>query len=57
MIMPSLLTWVVGAAVLVIASLVLRFLANDARELARARGRALLATAPKGSTSTYKKAA
>jgi hypothetical protein len=55
-IMPSLLTWVVGAAVLVIASLVLRFLANEAHEVARARGRASLATGPKGS-STYKKAA
>jgi len=56
MIMPSLLTWVVGAAVMVIASLLLRFLANEAHELARSRGRASAATGPKGS-STYKKAA
>jgi hypothetical protein len=56
MIMPSLLTWVIGAAVLVVASLLLRFLANEAHELARALGRASVATEPK-SSSTYKKAA
>jgi hypothetical protein len=56
MIMPSLLTWVVGAAVLVIASLLLRFLANDAHELARALGRASVAPGPK-SSSTEREAA
>jgi hypothetical protein len=56
MIMPSLLTWVVGAAVLVVASLLLRFLANEAQEAARARGRALVAREPKGSNG-YDKAA
>ena len=56
MIMPSLLTWVVGAVVLVVASLLLRFLANEAHEVARARGRASVATGQKSST-TYKKAA
>jgi hypothetical protein len=35
MVMPSLLTWVVGAAMLVVASLLLRHLANEAHELAR----------------------
>jgi hypothetical protein len=56
MIMPSLLTWVVGAVVLVVASLLLRFLANEAHELARALGRASVVTEPKNS-STDKKAA
>jgi hypothetical protein len=56
MIMPSLLTWVVGAAVLVIASLILRYLANEAHEVARSRGRASVAPGPK-SASTDKKAA
>jgi hypothetical protein len=56
MIMPSLLTWVVGAVALLVASLLLRFLANEAHELARALGRASVATGPK-SSSTYKKAA
>ena len=56
MIMPSLLTWMVGAAVLVVASLLLRFLANEAHEVARARGRALVAREPKGSNA-YDKAA
>ena len=56
MIMPSLLTWVIGAAVLVIASFLLRFLANDAHELARERGRALFAPGHK-SSSRYRKAA
>jgi hypothetical protein len=56
MIMPSLLTWVVGAAVLVIASLILRYLANETHELARSRGRASVAPAPK-SSSMHRKAA
>ena len=37
MIMPSFLTWVIGAAVMVAVSVVLRTVANDARELARSR--------------------
>jgi hypothetical protein len=56
MIMPSLLTWVAGAAVLVVASLLLRFLANEAHKLARARGRASVAAGPK-SSNVYDKAA
>jgi hypothetical protein len=56
MIMRSLLTWMVGAAVLVVASLLLRFLANEAQEVARTRGRALVAQEPKGSNA-YDKAA
>lgn len=44
MIMPSLLTWIVGAATLVVLSVVLRYVANDARELARSLGRASVAT-------------
>jgi hypothetical protein len=56
MIMPSLLTWVVGTIVLVVVSLLLRFLANEAYELAQARGRASAALGPK-SSNTCKKAA
>jgi hypothetical protein len=56
MIMPSLLTWVVGAAVLVIASLILRYLANEAHEVARSRARGSVAPGPQ-SSSTYNKAA
>ena len=56
MIMPSLLTWVIGAVMLVVASFLLRYLANEAQELARSRGRALVAPGPK-SSSTYRKAA
>jgi hypothetical protein len=56
MIMPSLLTWLVGAAVLAVASLLLRFLANQAHELARAQGLASVAPGPRNA-STYRKAA
>jgi hypothetical protein len=56
MMMPSLLTWVVGAAMLVVASILLRYLANEAHELARSRGRASVAPSSK-SSSTYRKAA
>ena len=56
MIMPSLLTWLVGAAVLAVASLLLRFLADEAQKLARAQGRASVALRPKGG-STYRNAA
>jgi hypothetical protein len=43
MIMPSLLTWVIGAAVLVVLSVLLRHVANEAHELAWSRGRASVA--------------
>jgi hypothetical protein len=56
MIIPSLLTWVVGAAMLIVASLPLRYLANEAHELTRSRGRASVAPALT-SSSTYRKAA
>jgi hypothetical protein len=56
MIMPSLLTWLVGVAVLAVASVLFRFLANQAHELARAQGRASVAPGPR-SASTYRKAA
>jgi len=56
MIVPSLLNSIIGAAVLVIASFLLRFLANDAHEFARVWGRSLAAPEPKRS-GTYKKAA
>jgi hypothetical protein len=48
MIMPSLLTWAIGAAVLVVLSVVLRYVANEAHELARSRGRASAVREPKG---------
>jgi hypothetical protein len=37
MVMPSLLTWVIGTAVVVAFSVVLRAVANDAQRLARSR--------------------
>jgi hypothetical protein len=43
MIMPSLLSWVIGASVVGALSIVLRHLANDAHELTRSRGRASVA--------------
>jgi hypothetical protein len=52
MVMPSLLTWVIGAAVVVILSVVLRTVANDAQRLARSRARASIPAEPaKGNTS------
>ena len=56
MIMPSLLTWVIGAAVLVVCSVMLRYVANEAHELARSRGRASIATEPKGASMSRKAA-
>ena len=56
MIMPSLLTWVVGVVVLVVASLLLRFLANEAHEVAKARRRASVASGSK-SSNEYDRAA
>ena len=52
MVMPSLLTWVIGAAVMVALSVVLRTVANDAQELARSRARASANAKPvNGNTS------
>jgi hypothetical protein len=56
MIMPSLLTWAIGAAVLVVLSVLLRCVANEAHELARSRGRTSAVPEPKRS-STHRKAA
>jgi hypothetical protein len=57
MIIPSLLTWVVvGAVVLVVLSVLLRYVANEAHELARSRGRASVAAEPK-SAGTFRQAA
>jgi hypothetical protein len=57
MIITSLLTWVIiGAAVLVVFSVLLRYVANEAHELARSRGRASVAAKPK-SEGTFRKAA
>jgi hypothetical protein len=47
MIMPSLLTWVIGVGVLVALSVVLRYLANEAHELARSRGHSAVAAEQK----------
>jgi len=55
MIMPSLLTWAIGAVILVVLSILLRYVANEAHELARARGRA--SAAPEQGPRTRKKAA
>jgi hypothetical protein len=64
MIMPSLLTWAIGVAVLVVLSVVLRYVANEAHELARSRGRMSAVPEPKRSSvpepkrsSTRRKAA
>ena len=46
MIMPSLLTWVIGGAVPVVLSVVLRYLANEAHDLARTRARASIPPKP-----------
>jgi hypothetical protein len=56
MVMPSLLTWVIGAAVMVALSVVLRTVANDAQGLARSRSRALVPIEP-ASGNTSRKAA
>jgi hypothetical protein len=57
MIMPSLLTWAIGAAVLVVLSVVLRYVANEAHELARSRGRTSAVPEPKRSIATEPKSA
>jgi hypothetical protein len=56
MIIPSLLTWVIGTAVLVVLSVALRYVANEADEVARSQGRASVAPEPKGA-GTFRKAA
>jgi hypothetical protein len=56
MIMPSLFTWAIGAAVLVILSVILRYVANEAHKLARSRGRASVVQEPKGSSPCRKAA-
>jgi hypothetical protein len=52
MIMPSLVTWVIGAAVLVVLSVLLRYVANEAHELARPRGRASIAAEPESASTS-----
>jgi hypothetical protein len=54
MTMPSLLTWVIGAAVLVVLSVLLRYVANEAHELARSRGRASIAREPESASMSRK---
>ena len=56
MIIPSLLTWVIATAVLVVLSVVLRYVANEADEVARSQRRASVAAEPK-SAGTFRKAA
>ena len=56
MVMPSLLTWVIGAAGVVALSVVLRTVANDAQELARSRARAPVRAEP-ANGNTFRKAA
>jgi len=56
MFMPSLLTWVIGVAVSVVLSALLRYVANDAQELIRRRARESFSREP-ASVSTFRKAA
>jgi hypothetical protein len=56
MIVPSLMIWVIGAAVLVVLSVLLRYVASEAHELARSRGRSS-ATAEPIRASTFRKVA
>lgn len=56
MAMPSLLIWVLGAAALVVLSGLLRYVANDAHELARSRGRASIAAELIGANKSRKAA-
>jgi hypothetical protein len=46
MIMPSLFTWVIGGAVSLVLSVLLRYLANEAHDLARRRARASIPPKP-----------
>jgi hypothetical protein len=45
MFMPSLSEWLIGAALLVVCSILLRYVAKDAREVAQRRARELLSAA------------
>jgi hypothetical protein len=56
MFMPSLTTWVIGAAVLVVLSALLRYVANEAHEVALKRRRTSFSGEP-ASASTSRKAA
>jgi hypothetical protein len=56
MIMPSFLTWVIGASVVVALSVVLRTVANDAQELARSRARASVRVEPANGNTSRKAA-
>jgi hypothetical protein len=56
MVMPSLLTWVIGAAVMVALSVVLRTVANNAQELARSRVRASVHVEPANGNTSRKAA-
>ena len=56
MIMPSLQTWVIGGTVLVVLSVLLRYLTNEAHDLARTRAGASIPPKP-FSTSEFRKAA
>jgi hypothetical protein len=56
MVMPSLLTWVIGAAVVVALSVVLRIVANDARGLVRSRARASVPAEPANGRTSRKAA-
>jgi hypothetical protein len=56
MIIPSLLAWVIGTAVLIVLSVLLRYVANEAHEVARSRERASAAAELK-SAGTFRKAA
>jgi hypothetical protein len=56
MAMPSLLTWIIGAAVVVALAVVLRAVANDAQGLARSRARALVPAEPTNGNPSRKAA-
>ena len=51
MIVPSILTVAIGAATLIPFAVLLRYVANDARELARTRARASYPAKPVGANS------
>ena len=56
MVMPSLLTWIIGAAVVVALSVVLRAVANDAQGLARSRAGASVPAEPANGNPSRKAA-
>jgi hypothetical protein len=51
MIVPSILSVTIGAAILIAFAVLLRYVANDARELARTRARASYSANPIGANS------